>query len=1012
MRSYPSIQSLFPREGSIGGGQILEVLGEGFSAIKEENSITVGGVACKTTFATKSTLRCVLPAKPASPPAAGTPIGLEHLVFTGTHVTSTLETVTSGFTGYISRGVVLITHMKNEHSYDESGHEAELLRGYFQPPQDGNYKFVLNNYETTYVYLGNTTEDKSLIVYSGWNYGEERDYWGKYIDTHSKSQSPIPLEASKKYYIEIRHRLYTGGYFSLGFELEYGSAHPLNKRQVQKVSFDANIDYETHYFSILNPPTADSGETYKWRVYKNDNNGEADPREGRKTDPIPVRATAAQFRDFMRGVLPGLSIPTPEVTYFDSDENEVESPSTTSLLQDAFSEIKYKIVIQSNHYKDFAFVNQNTPPSAVISSTSELRRSNFKHESDYVYSVYHRGTYGLSLNHPTLGTLTLGKFSICAQSEEIQRIIEDTQPLLKGKIEAVRGRNANCYDINEVYFHFIGFDSDLDLLSISTDPEVTNLEGGNADPATHTQGVEEVQGYSTDLFFPFIPTEYLSQDPVEGLVEVETNGMKAGCRDLECGFTYLGDGPSISGVLYDQGSRVLTLMGTGFDVEDEDGGTLIEWVALGSVNCPIQGGTTDTEIVCTLDSELIGGAYLPSVKYDKGYFAVEDSVANIEIDYTIDASPKLNLNPNGGQIITFTGTNLPSDLLEEELTITLGGAEMDILKVFKNNKLRIESPPLSASNNPNKATVVLNGLTKEVDLEVGSDSFPTVSTITPNTGSPVLLKDLTVTISGDLSSYTMEEMKVMMGEQEIGIFDIPTPRNSTSTELKCRFVGGVKGDYQITVLVEGLGRLPGSVPFTVEADFTSVTPNEGSFAGGAELTIAGTGFSDDLDQMYVYFDDTQCVLTAATETEIKCYMLSYLDSSATALPLAPVPQIGQATLRLNAVARCDGECFTMNAAHTPIITATEVFLDGTEYKLKITGDTLDLSGGDLSLIKVTLDGYPQTVESASLTEIVTSIDQIIYIGSGKVALSIAPYGKAFVVPSLDEAHPTGIIFIN
>jgi len=51
---------------------------------------------------------------------------------------------------------------------------------------------------------------------------------------------------------------------------------------------------------------------------------------------------------------------------------------------------------------------------------------------------------------------------------------------------------------------------------------------------------------------------------------------------------------------------------------------------------------------------------------------------------------------------------------------------------------------------------------------------------------------------------------------------------------------------------------------------TSIEPSSGTAGGGTEITITGTGFSTTIEENRVTLDGIECVISAATATEITC----------------------------------------------------------------------------------------------------------------------------------------------
>ena len=69
---------------------------------------------------------------------------------------------------------------------------------------------------------------------------------------------------------------------------------------------------------------------------------------------------------------------------------------------------------------------------------------------------------------------------------------------------------------------------------------------------------------------------------------------------------------------------------------------------------------TFDSITCDLSSELPGGSWYPIVIVDCGQVKLDDTISPEVVEMTlISVSPKININPAGGDIMTITGTNFP-----------------------------------------------------------------------------------------------------------------------------------------------------------------------------------------------------------------------------------------------------------------------------------------------------------------------------------------------------------------
>ena len=81
----------------------------------------------------------------------------------------------------------------------------------------------------------------------------------------------------------------------------------------------------------------------------------------------------------------------------------------------------------------------------------------------------------------------------------------------------------------------------------------------------------------------------------------------------------------------------------------------------------------------------------------------------------------------------------------------------------------------------------------------------------------------------------------------------------TDTEIQCGIPGGLPGDFEVDVYLDGFGSIPASPStandFTYELLVTDVSPTSGSYYGGTLITITGVNFSPELSETLVFVGD-------------------------------------------------------------------------------------------------------------------------------------------------------------
>uniref|UniRef100_H3CIT5 PKHD1 like 1, tandem duplicate 1 n=1 Tax=Tetraodon nigroviridis TaxID=99883 RepID=H3CIT5_TETNG len=163
--------------------------------------------------------------------------------------------------------------------------------------------------------------------------------------------------------------------------------------------------------------------------------------------------------------------------------------------------------------------------------------------------------------------------------------------------------------------------------------------------------------------------------------------------------------------------------------------------------------------------------------------------------------------------------------------------------------------------------VLINGIPSKCSgdcaFEWSEDRTPVVTEINPSQGSIGLGTLLTVTGTGFIS----ENASILVGTAKCHVEQI------TNTTQVCRLGSATAGTYPVTVSFPSLGHsryAEGNVfNFTYQLIITSFSPSSGSIAdiGGTLLTVGGFGFSENAT---VTIGSNECKVVHATDTELKC----------------------------------------------------------------------------------------------------------------------------------------------
>jgi hypothetical protein len=171
----------------------------------------------------------------------------------------------------------------------------------------------------------------------------------------------------------------------------------------------------------------------------------------------------------------------------------------------------------------------------------------------------------------------------------------------------------------------------------------------------------------------------------------------------------------------------------------------------------------------------------------------------------------------------------------------------------------------------------LNG-EDDSSLQVTIQPGPTVVTsIVPDSVSPVLKSILTITVANHSEPLNMNDLSVSLHSRDrpnifryINVIEVGETDNGDQY-LKAKFGGSESGVYDVKVRSLTYGRFDSTnITLTLIGAVTDYNPKRGSVHGGTLVTITGYWFSNDpLDNpVRIGYDD--CMVEESSATEIKC----------------------------------------------------------------------------------------------------------------------------------------------
>nr|XP_039260770.1 fibrocystin-L-like [Styela clava] len=324
--------------------------------------------------------------------------------------------------------------------------------------------------------------------------------------------------------------------------------------------------------------------------------------------------------------------------------------------------------------------------------------------------------------------------------------------------------------------------------------------------------------------------------------------------------------PTITSVSPNNGTtdNTITIKGTGFGTENCANKVLIASGYPDEYECEMI-SSTSTTIKCKpkpSGNTSINVAYHVKVNVQ----SLGDTISTIKSDshrrFTLLPSVK-SVSPisgslGGGALVNIEGSGFSTQASQ---MIVMFGQYNCIVQTSSYFSIQCLSP-ISSVGTKVEVTVTISGQTAECvgtcEFEYKNSLTPTITAINPTS---VTASDTELVFDGSSFNSDNSKVHVKIGSETCNV------TSSTSSKIKCNMAELPAGNHAISVSIDGKGKAKLSgVPATISSPplITSMTPLNGSKAGGTMLTFVGNGFNSDV--VSVKLSNKVCEINKATLT--------------------------------------------------------------------------------------------------------------------------------------------------